>query len=109
MWETVKQEHTSNENVSSRVRSGMALEYLIAFLYLLCSCGTRYMCGPAVPNNLEHVPTPKKSSLSKTRMNRAPEIEWGRELKGCGTPAYQVLGPGCIFIHRTRIACKLVL
>ena len=66
------------------------------------------MCGPAVPNNLEHVPTPKKSSLSKTRMNRAPEIEWGRELKGCGTPAYQVLGPGCIFIHRTRIACKLV-
>ena len=33
------------------------------------------MRGPGVPNNLEHVPTPKKSPLRKAPMNREPGIE----------------------------------
>ena len=42
---------------------------------LIYLCVTQYMRGPGVPNNLEHVPTPKKSPLRKTRMNREPGIE----------------------------------
>ena len=41
-------------------------------IYLLV---TQYMRGPAVPNNLEHVLTPKKSPLRKAPMNREPGIE----------------------------------
>lgn len=44
MWETVKQEHTSNENVSSRVRSGMALEYLnCVFILIMLVWDTIYV------------------------------------------------------------------